>query len=161
MVESGDKRVVFENKQHDFPQRILYWLDAQGALHARIEGPQGGKTVSEEWVWKRAKQPSPPRYTRDMSYFRRRPSVRLAVAALAVYAALLVVGPVAHTDLADHVKSSSHCQVCAANPLAARVEPRVATAAPHLSALGEVAGFLVPGFVSPVPFRTSGRSPPA
>jgi hypothetical protein len=97
-----------------------------------------------------------------MSYFRRRPSVRLAAAALAVYAALLVVGPVAHTDLADHVKSSSsHCQVCAANPLAARVEPRVAAAAPHLAALGEVAGFVVPGFVSPVPCRTSGRSPPA
>ena len=54
LVESGERRVVFENKQHDFPQRILYWLDAQGALHARIEGPQGGKTVSEEWVWTKA-----------------------------------------------------------------------------------------------------------
>ena len=42
---AGDKRAVFENKAHDFPQRILYWIDAAGALHARIEGPQGGKTV--------------------------------------------------------------------------------------------------------------------
>ena len=50
-VEMGDKRVVFENKEHDFPQRILYWLDGAGALHARIEGPQGGKTVGEEWTW--------------------------------------------------------------------------------------------------------------
>jgi hypothetical protein len=55
MIELGDKRVVFENKEHDFPQRILYWLDAKGALHARIEGPQGGKTMSEEWIWLRAK----------------------------------------------------------------------------------------------------------
>lgn len=55
MIEMKDKRVVFENKEHDFPQRILYWLDGRGALHARIEGPQGGKTVSEEWVWTRAK----------------------------------------------------------------------------------------------------------
>ena len=55
MVEVGGKRVVFENKEHDFPQRILYWVDAKGALHARIEGPQGDKTVSEEWVWTRAK----------------------------------------------------------------------------------------------------------
>ena len=55
LVEAGDKRAVFENKQHDFPQRILYWLDAEGAMHARIEGPQGGKTVSEEWVWKKAR----------------------------------------------------------------------------------------------------------
>ena len=50
-IEMGGKRVVFENKEHDFPQRILYWLDAAGALHARIEGSQGGKTVGEEWTW--------------------------------------------------------------------------------------------------------------
>ena len=31
------------------------WLDAPGALHARVEGPQGGRTVSEEWVWTRAR----------------------------------------------------------------------------------------------------------
>lgn len=55
LVETGAQRAVFENKEHDFPQRILYWLDAAGALHARIEGPQGGKTVSEEWVWTRRK----------------------------------------------------------------------------------------------------------
>ena len=96
-----------------------------------------------------------------MSYSRRRPAVRLAAIAIAVYAALLVVGPVAHADLADHVKSSSHCQVCAANPLAARVEARVLASAPALAAAGEIAGVRAPGFVSPVPFRTSGRSPPA
>ena len=55
LVESADKRAVFENKEHDFPQRILYWIDAAGALHARIEGPQDGRTVSEEWVWTRAR----------------------------------------------------------------------------------------------------------
>jgi len=96
-----------------------------------------------------------------MSCLRRRPAVRFAAIALAVYAALLVVGPVAHTDLADHVKSSSHCQVCAANPLAARVEPRVAASAPTLPARGEVAWVFAADFESPVPFRTSGRSPPA
>jgi hypothetical protein len=51
LTESGDKRVVFENLQHDFPQRILYWIDADGALRARIEGPKGGKTVGMEWRW--------------------------------------------------------------------------------------------------------------
>ena len=55
LVELGERRAVFENRQHDFPQRILYWLDVQGALHARIEGPQGGRAVSEEWVWTRAR----------------------------------------------------------------------------------------------------------
>ena len=55
LVELGEKRVVFENKHHDFPQRILYWLDAKGSLHARIEGPQDGKTASEEWEWARVR----------------------------------------------------------------------------------------------------------
>lgn len=55
LVELGDRRVVFENKEHDFPQRILYWIDPAGALHARIEGPRGGTTVSEEWVWTRVR----------------------------------------------------------------------------------------------------------
>ena len=55
LKELGERRAVFENLQHDFPQRILYWLDAAGAMHARIEGPQAGKTVSEEWVWTRAR----------------------------------------------------------------------------------------------------------
>ena len=55
LIERGEKRVVFENKEHDFPQRILYWVDAKARLHARIEGPQGGTTVAEEWVWTRSK----------------------------------------------------------------------------------------------------------
>src|SRR5689334_10387972 len=50
-VELTDKRVVFENKAHDFPQRILYWLDAAGALHARVEGTLKGSLQSEEWTW--------------------------------------------------------------------------------------------------------------
>ncbi len=53
MTEQGAQRVRFENKAHDFPQVIEYWLDAAGLLHARIEGPQNGKTVREEWQWKK------------------------------------------------------------------------------------------------------------
>ena len=100
-------------------------------------------------------------YTRRMSHPRRRPAARFAALALVFYAALLVVGPVAHTDLADHVKASSHCQICVANPLAARIEPRVAACAPAPEVTGDVAGFVAVGFVSPVSSRTSGRSPPA
>jgi Domain of unknown function (DUF6265) len=51
-----ERHVTFENKAHDFPQRIEYWLDAADVLHARIEGPVDGKNVSEEWAWKRAQQ---------------------------------------------------------------------------------------------------------
>jgi Domain of unknown function (DUF6265) len=49
-VEVSEERVVFENKEHDFPQRILYWR-SPGALHARVEGMQGGKAESMEWRW--------------------------------------------------------------------------------------------------------------
>jgi hypothetical protein len=55
MVESKGKRVVFENRQHDFPKRILYWLDADGSLHARIEGDPGDKEKAMEWVWKKGR----------------------------------------------------------------------------------------------------------
>jgi hypothetical protein len=46
---------VFENKEHDFPQRILYWR-GKGALHARIEGLRDGQPRSLEWRW----MPTPP-----------------------------------------------------------------------------------------------------
>src|SRR5689334_18870959 len=48
--ESGDKRVVFENPGHDFPQRIIYWKDGD-LLAARIEGSRGGIAKSEEWKY--------------------------------------------------------------------------------------------------------------
>ncbi|MET0591073.1 MAG: DUF6265 family protein [Polyangiaceae bacterium] len=53
MIESGDRRIVFANPEHDFPQRILYWLDEAGALHARVEGKLRGESQSEEWVWRK------------------------------------------------------------------------------------------------------------
>jgi hypothetical protein len=53
LIEQASRRVVFANPAHDFPQRILYWLDDAGALHARIEGPKDGKTVGQEWTWTR------------------------------------------------------------------------------------------------------------
>lgn len=55
MVESQDKRVVFENAEHEFPRRIIYWLGDDGSLHAKIEGTLGGKPAAAEWTWRRAK----------------------------------------------------------------------------------------------------------
>ena len=52
-IENGKNRVVFENKQHDFPTRILNWLGWDGKLHARIEGMLQGKAEGEEWSWSR------------------------------------------------------------------------------------------------------------
>ncbi len=53
LAKAEGRRVVFENPAHDFPTRILYWLTDDGALHAKIEGTQGGKPTSEEWTWRR------------------------------------------------------------------------------------------------------------
>jgi hypothetical protein len=55
LVRQEERRLVFENPEHDFPQRILYWSDRPGTLSARIEGTLHGKEESEEWHWKRAK----------------------------------------------------------------------------------------------------------
>lgn len=51
LLELAERRVVFANEKHDFPQRILYWLDGDGALHARIEGQLAGKARAREWTW--------------------------------------------------------------------------------------------------------------
>jgi hypothetical protein len=47
------RRVVFENPEHDFPQRILYWVTPDGLMHARIEGPEKKGEKDMEWVWTR------------------------------------------------------------------------------------------------------------
>jgi hypothetical protein len=38
MIEMTAQKVVFENPDHDFPQRIIYRLDDDGNLAGRIEG---------------------------------------------------------------------------------------------------------------------------
>jgi hypothetical protein len=54
-VELTSQSIVFENKKHDFPQRILYKLDDQGRLFARIEGVVNGENQSMEWLWSKGK----------------------------------------------------------------------------------------------------------
>jgi hypothetical protein len=53
LIEQKGKRAVFENAKHDFPQRIIYWVSDDGALHAKIEGTMNGKAAAEEWTWRR------------------------------------------------------------------------------------------------------------
>jgi len=49
----GERSVVFENLQHDFPQRIGYNRTRDGLL-AWIEGPDNGKTHRIEYPYRRA-----------------------------------------------------------------------------------------------------------
>jgi len=52
-TEIDRKRVVFENPDHDFPQRIEYWLDDSNHLHARVSADRGGESRGFEITWQR------------------------------------------------------------------------------------------------------------
>jgi hypothetical protein len=43
LVKINDNEAVFENPQHDFPQRITYQRMIDGSLLAAIEGEEKGK----------------------------------------------------------------------------------------------------------------------
>jgi hypothetical protein len=56
-VETGAGRAVFENAHHDFPQRIVLWLEGD-ELVGRIEGEQNGEPRQSEWRWRRTSSAS-------------------------------------------------------------------------------------------------------
>lgn len=51
-IEVCADKVVFENKAHDFPQRVIYRKNADGTLTARIEGLLKGKLQGEDWTYR-------------------------------------------------------------------------------------------------------------
>jgi hypothetical protein len=53
MIALEKHKVIFENPDHDYPKRILYWLDDEDVLHARIEGDRPEQ--ASEWRWRRAR----------------------------------------------------------------------------------------------------------
>jgi hypothetical protein len=55
LVKSGEHEAVFENLEHDFPQRILYRLEKDGSLLARIEGMSKGKLKGIDFPMKRGR----------------------------------------------------------------------------------------------------------
>lgn len=52
-ITLSPSKVVFENKAHDFPQRVMYWRESDGRLHARVEGVLKGKLQGEDWIYRR------------------------------------------------------------------------------------------------------------
>ncbi|WP_438483137.1 DUF6265 family protein [Oleiharenicola lentus] len=53
-ISVSETEVIFENKEHDFPQRIIYTKQADGALLAAIEGPtKTGHTRKIEFFYTR------------------------------------------------------------------------------------------------------------
>jgi len=55
LARSAASEWVFENRAHDFPQRIVYRLGSDGELLARIEGERGGKPAAVDFPMKPAR----------------------------------------------------------------------------------------------------------
>ncbi len=55
LVSLEGQKAVFENLQHDFPQRIIYHRRTVDSLVARIEGTVGGKLKGVDFPMKRVK----------------------------------------------------------------------------------------------------------
>lgn len=53
LISSAENRFVFENKEHDFPQRIIYQQLPGDSLYARVEGEVKGKLKFEDFKMKR------------------------------------------------------------------------------------------------------------
>lgn len=55
LISNSDGRYVFENKEHDFPQRIIYNLISNDTVHARIEGVRNGQERGSDFRYSRVK----------------------------------------------------------------------------------------------------------
>jgi hypothetical protein len=54
LIKLENREATFENPQHDFPQRIIYRLEPDGSLFARVEGTSKGKARGFDYSMKRA-----------------------------------------------------------------------------------------------------------
>ena len=57
LIEFKGTRVVFENRDHDYPQHIIYQYTAPDRLDARVEGSLKGKERVEEYPFRRSPCP--------------------------------------------------------------------------------------------------------
>ena len=55
LVATANKKYVFENKKHDFPQRVIYKVKGENKLLAWIEGEKNGRLVKSEFLYRREK----------------------------------------------------------------------------------------------------------
>lgn len=55
LVKFQNKEAVFENLEHDFPQRVIYRSQADDSLFARVEGTRNGQLRGIDYPYKRTK----------------------------------------------------------------------------------------------------------
>jgi hypothetical protein len=63
-TEATEARVVFEDPQHDFPQRVGYRREGTDLVHAWIEGTSSGRTRRVEFPYRRVACEPPRSVTR-------------------------------------------------------------------------------------------------
>ena len=51
LIEHTPKKFIFENKEHDYPQRIIYEFHKDGKLTASIEGNVNGETNRKQFTF--------------------------------------------------------------------------------------------------------------
>jgi hypothetical protein len=56
LTEYSESKFIFENKEHDFPQRIIYEFTADGKLNAAIEGMMDGEFMRREFTFIRTEK---------------------------------------------------------------------------------------------------------
>lgn len=49
LISCEENKLLFENPEHDFPQRIIYYFQTEKEMTARIEGEVDGKLQFGEW----------------------------------------------------------------------------------------------------------------
>jgi hypothetical protein len=55
LISVENSKYTFENKLHDFPQRIIYNIITSDSIVARIEGTKNGQTGGSDYYFKRLK----------------------------------------------------------------------------------------------------------
>jgi hypothetical protein len=60
LLRLGESQAVFENPEHDFPQRITYSRPEESRLVASIEGTRNGVTRKVEFAFSRTSCDAPP-----------------------------------------------------------------------------------------------------
>jgi len=53
LISKDGSKFVFENKQHDFPQRVVYQMVSSNECHAWIEGEEHGKMNKVDFYYNR------------------------------------------------------------------------------------------------------------
>ena len=53
LVNADKMKFTFENKEHDFPQRIIYHIVTKDSIHAWIEGTKNGKEMKSDYYFKK------------------------------------------------------------------------------------------------------------